>query len=595
MNPCFLLALLSTSAVLTQHNDNARTGQNTNETVLTLANVNPSMFGRLFTYNVDGNVYAQPLVVPDVSIPGQGVHAVLYVVTEHDSVYAFDAESFQAPLWQTTFINPAAEITTVPSVETAQGNIYPEVGITSTPVIDLSTATIYIEARTKEVTGALTNYVHRLHALDITTGLERTNFNSPVLITVSNYPGTGTPGYPDNDGAGHVLWNPLREQSRTGLLLQNGVVSFGYASPGDHPPYHGWVLSYDAHTLVQRGAFNTTPNGADGGVWQSGAGLAADPIGNFYLETGNGTFDPANANYGDSVLKLSTSNGLDLADYFTPYDQAYLDAQDLDLGSGGVVVLPDSAGSLAHPHLLVAASKTGTIYLLDRDHLGHFNSNGDTQIVQSLTNAVGGLWCTPAYFNGTLYYMGVNDRPKAFSVSNANIQTSPAGQAMFPLINGGTPSISANGAKDAILWAIQTDNSNGGIAILHAYDASNLSHELYNSSVLQTRDAPGPEVHFAVPTVVNGHVYVGTAQSVAVYGLTNGPPAIVNASASLDANGFHLELPTSPGSTYVLQATTNLTSWTAIQTNVATGRVLGFANPATLSLPYRFYRVAQQP
>jgi hypothetical protein len=310
-------------------------------------------------------------------------------------------------------------------VETGQGNISPEVGITSTPVIDPDTGTIYVEARTKEISGSTTNYVHRLHALDIATGLERTNFNSPVIINSTNYPGTGTIGYPDNDGAGHVLWNPLREHSRPGLLLLNGVVYFAYASPGDHSPYHGWVFGYDAHTLPQKGVFNTTPNGGLGGIWQSGNGLVADPDGFIYIEAGNGTFDPTNSNFGDSILKLSTTNGLALADYFTPYDEAYLDAQDLDLGSGGSVVLPDSVGSLTHPHLVLGASKTGTIYLLDRDNLGQFNATNNSQIVQVISNTVGGMWNTPAYYNGTLYYVGVNDTIKAFSISGGAINPTP--------------------------------------------------------------------------------------------------------------------------------------------------------------------------
>jgi len=509
-------------AVLTQRNDNARTGQNTNETILTLTNVNANNFGRLFTYAVDGNVYAQPLIMTNVAIPGQGTHQVVYVATEHDSVYAFDADNYPtngAPFWKVSFINPAAGITTVPSGETGQGNISPEVGITSTPIIDPATGTIYVEARTKEVSGSTTNYVHRLHALDITTGFERTNFNSPVVINSTNYPGTGTAGYPDNDGAGHVLWNPLREHSRPGLLLLNGVVYFAYASPGDHSPYHGWVFGYDVHTLQQKGVFNTTPNGGLGGIWQSGNGLVADSDGFIYLETGNGTFDPTNSNFGDSILKLSTTNGLALADYFTPYDEAYLDAQDLDLGSGGSVVLPDAVGSLAHPHLVLGASKTGTIYLLDRDNLGKFNATNNSQIVQTITNTVGGMWNTPAYFNGTLYYVGVNDPIKAFSISNGAISQTPIGRGTntfgYP---GASPSISANGTNDAIVWTLQADNSNAGQSILRACNATNVAQELYNSSQVPARDTPGGKINFNVPTVANGKVYVGTANRLAIFG-----------------------------------------------------------------------------
>ncbi len=508
--------------VLTQRNDNARTGQNTNETLLTLSNVNTNTFGRLFSYPVDGNLYAQPLVMTNVTIPGKGTHNVVCVATEHDSVYAFDTDSGSTnttPLGQVSFINPAAGITTVPSGETGQGNITPEVGITSTPVIDPATGTLFVEARTKEVSGSTTNYVHRLHALDITTGFERTNFNSPVVITSTNYPGTGTAGYPDNDGAGHVLWNPLREHSRPGLLLLNGIVYITYASPGDHPPYHGWVFGYDALTLEQKGVFNTTPNGGDGGIWQSGNGPAADPDGNIYVETGNGTFEPTNSNFGDSILKLSTTNGLALADYFTPYDQTNLNAQDLDLGSGGPVVLPDSVGGLSHPRLVLGASKTGTIYLLDRDSLGKFNATNNSQIVQSITNAVGGMWNTPAYFNGMLYYVGVNDTLKAFSISGGAINPAPVAHGTTTFgYPGASPSITANGTNDAIVWTIQADNSNGGQSILRAYNATNVAQELYNSAQLAARDNPGGKINFNVPTVANGKVFVGTANALAVFG-----------------------------------------------------------------------------
>jgi len=521
-------------AVLTQRNDNARTGQNTNESLLTLSNINTNTFGRLFGYSVDGNVYAQPLVMTNVAIPGKGTHQVVIVATEHDSVYAFDAESNAgsnaAPLWQASFINPAAGVTTVPSGETSQPNITPEVGITGTPVIDPSTGTIYVEARTKEVAGGITNYAHRLHALDISTGFERTNFNSPVVITATNYPGTGTPGYADNDGAGHVLWNPLREHCRPGLLLLNGIVYFAYASPGDHSPYHGWVYGYDAHTLAQNGVFNSTPNGGLGGVWQAGNGLVADSVGNVYIETGNGTFDATNSNYGDSVLKLSTTNGLSVADYFTPCNAANLESQDLDLGSGGSVVLPDSVGSATHPHLLLGASKIGAIYLLDRDKLGQFKPTNNSQIVQCISNAVGGMWNTPAYFNGTLYSAGVNDTLKAFSIAEAMMNTTPLAQGTTTFgYPGASPSISANGTNDAIVWLIQADSSNNGQSVLRAYNATNVALELYDSSQAPSRDNPGPRLNYNVPTIANGKVYVGTANSLSIYGnaLFLPPPTFV--------------------------------------------------------------------
>jgi hypothetical protein len=509
------------ASVLTWRNDNARTGQNTNETVLTLANVNSNTFGLLFNYPVDGQVYAQPLVMTNVSIPGQGVHSVVYVATEHDSVYAFDADGTPGTngtlLWHASFINPAAGITAVPSAEANQPNVAPEMGVTATPAIDPATGTIYVEVRTKEVIGGTTTYPHRLHALDVATGLERPN--SPVIVTSTNYPGTGTPGYPDSDGAGHVLFNALREHGRTGLLLLNGAVYFAMASPGDHEPYHGWVFGYDSQTLAQRGVFNCTPNGRMGGIWMAGAAPSADPAGNIYLETGNGDFNPTNASYGDSALKLSTAAGLSLADYFTPFDQQNLEDQDLDLASGGTVVLPDSVGSLTHPHLLLVASKTGTIYLVDRDGMGQFNSFGNTQIVQNITGAVGGMWNTPAYFNGTLYYIGVSDRLKAFSIANAFINPTPVGQGPSTIgYPGASPCISANGTANAIIWALQEDGSNGGQTVLRAYNGTNVAQELYNSAQAGSRDNPGGANEFNVPTVANGKVYVGTANSLAIFG-----------------------------------------------------------------------------
>ena len=307
-------------AVLTCGYDNTRDGANTNETILTLQNVNVNSFGRLFTYTVDGYVFAQAIIATNVTIPGKGTHNVLYVVTENDTVYAFDADTYvSTPYWTNSFIDAAAGVVPVPGA-TANGNIYPVVGITSTPVIDPATGTIYIEARTQETSGANVTYVHRLHALDIATGQERTEYNSPVVISCTNYPGTGTPGQNDTDGAGHILWNGLKENCRPALLLANGMVYVTYASPGDHPPYYGWVFTFDAHTLAQRAVFNDDPNAGYGGIWMTGNGPAADTIGNVFLNTGNGTGDN-NDDYGDSILKFNGTNGLTLADYFTPYNE----------------------------------------------------------------------------------------------------------------------------------------------------------------------------------------------------------------------------------------------------------------------------------
>jgi len=514
-----LASAASAVPILTYHYDNTRAGANTNETTLTLLNVNPNNFGKLFSYNVDGYVYAQALLATNVSIPGQGAHNVLYVATEHDTVYAFDADNYvPTPYWTNSFINPAAGVISVPGADT-QGNVVPEVGITATPVIDPASGVIYVEARTKETAGTTVSYVHRLHALDLSTGLERADLNSPVVITSTNYPGTGTPGYNDTDGAGHVLWNGLREHCRPGLLLANGQVYLAYASPGDHPPYYGWVFAYDAHTLAQTGVFNVTPNAGYGGIWMTGNGPAADNSGYIYLNTGNGNYD-ANNDYGDSYLKLAATNGLQLADYFTPYNQASLNSGDTDVSSAGLLLLPDSVGSAAHPHLLIGGSKANTIYLLDRDQMGGFNSSGDSQIVQSLPNAVGGMWSSPAYFNGSFYIIGNGDMLKCFSIAAGVMGTTPTARGPtsygYP---GATPTISANGTNNAIVWAIESDAySSSGPAVLHAYNATNVGQELYNSSQNLSRDNPGPAVEFTLPVVANGKVYVGTEYTMAVFG-----------------------------------------------------------------------------
>jgi hypothetical protein len=504
--------------VLTYHNDNARTGANVNEMALTPANVTNTSFGKLFSYPVDGQVYAQPLCVANVVITNKGTHNVVIVATEHDSIYAFDADNNlgnnAVPLWQVSFLNPAAGITTVPNGDVGTDNVAPEIGITSTPVIDVNTGTIYVEAKTKEVSGQTTNYMHRLHALDLGSGVEK--FGGPAVIQPV-VPGTGD----GNDGTGHVPFNGLRQMNRPGLLLLIGVVYVAYASHGDNGPYHGWFLGYNAQTLKPQGVLNLTPNGGLGGVWQAGGAPATDVAGSIYFITGNGTFSPAHGNYGDSFLRLIASSGnLTVADYFTPYNQQALNDQDLDLGSGGALVLPDAVGSAAHPHLLVGAGKEGKIYLIDRDRLGQFNPTNDSQIVESfVAGPVAWSFDTPAYFNNTLYYAGAGDVLKAFTFSGGLLNTNPASAGRTVLgFPGATPAVSANGTNAGIVWVLQTDSAPSGPAILRAYNATNLAVELYNSAQAGTRDVPGGAVKFTVPTVANGKVYVGTASGLAVFG-----------------------------------------------------------------------------
>ena len=511
--------------VLTYHNDLARTGQYLNETVLTAANVNTNSFGKLFTYPVDGYFYAQPLYMAGVSIPGKGTHNVVFVATEHDSVYAFDADSNQgdnaAPLWHVSFIDPAAGITAMPLSDLGLNDFtVPEIGITGTPVIDPTTGSLFLVAKTKERNVGSTSYFQRLHALDLGTGTEK--FGGPVDIRAS-VPGTG----PGSDGAGHVAFDPFYEFQRPGLLLQNGVVYIAFASAGDVGPYHGWVIGYDAHTLQQIRAFNDTPDGYEAGIWMSGAAPAADAAGHIYCMTGNGKFDAdaGGLDFGDSFLKLTPAGGvLVVTDYFTPYNQALLDANDGDLGSGAPLLLPDSAGSDAHPHLLIGCGKEGIIYLLDRDRMGHYNPTDNSQIVQSVNLAAATL-SMPAYFNNWIYYLGINDVLKAFSISNGLMWSFPVSRSNdrfgFP---GATPSISANGTDDAIVWVIQADAyATGGPAVLRAYNATNLAEALFSSSDVGTRDRLGPAQKFAVPTIANGKVYVGTGFGLSVFGNLGAP------------------------------------------------------------------------
>jgi uncharacterized protein (TIGR03437 family) len=535
-----LLSVLSLSGqvnVLTYHNDLSRTGQNLNETILTPSTLRAGEFGPLFSYPVDGQIYGQPLYMWGLNIAGKGVHNVVFVVTEHDSVYAFDADSNTgpnaAPLWQAVFINPAAGITSVPAATLGCQAIAPEVGITSTPVIDPNTGTLYVVAMTLDDFGQ--TYVHRLHALDVATGQEKSG--SPVAIEASA-PGTG-------DGSSTVTFKPGLYKERAGLLLLNGVVYTAWSSHCDSGNYHGWLIGYHAKTLERVAVYTSTPNWEAGSIWQSGAAPAADANGNIYIVTGNGTFDAnrGGADLGDSVIKLSTGTGLTVADYFTPFNAALLDVKDVDLGSSGALLLPDSAGTPQHPHLLVTGGKEGRVYMLDRDLLGHFSPDGDSQIVQSLPAAVSPVYGIPAYFNQTVFFSGQNDALKAFPISNGMLSQTPSSQTTGAIAGmGSVPSISANGLRDAIVWSIQSD-------ALHAYDASNLANELYSGSF-------GSLIKFSTPTIANGKVYLGTENTVAVFGLLKSP--VISLISNSAGNGAGAVAPGSIVSVYG----TNLASGT---------------------------------
>ncbi len=529
------------TGTLTHHNDTYRTGQNNTEAALTTGNVTKTQFAKLFSYPVDGQVYAEPLWVPNLNI-NSSAHNVVFVVTEHDSVYAFDADSAALnpnPLWYATFTKPG--VTSIPKTDIEVGlDLSPEVGITSTPVIDLGKGIMYVEARTKDTTGtancpgpySASPYFHFLHALDITTGLEMQG--SPLMVCAQ----VAGKGY-DNVG-GVVYLDPMRQNQRPAMLLLNGVVYLGFGALEDIDPYHGWVLgySYDAGAgkLSQVAVFNDSANGSKAGTWQGGGGLLGDASGDVFMATGNGTFD-ANAggvDYGMSFLRLTPSGStLNVADYFSPFNQNYLnlEAINADLASAGPMLFPDpQPGSF--PHLAIACGKTGTLYLLNRDNLGHFNATFDN-VVQAQYSTIGvsatptGNWGTPAYFNGMIYLQGIKDVLKQYAIA-APTSGAPALLSGGPVAAGAdvvgypspTPSVSSNGTLNGIVWIVQSDGAaQSGHAILRAYDAANIAHEIYNSGQSGKRDTGGAAVKFATPTVANGKVYVPTAVELDVYGL----------------------------------------------------------------------------
>jgi len=598
--------------VSTYHNDSTSSGVNAAETTLSPNTVKVGSFGKLYSTAVDASVLAQPLVQTGVTIAAgsnttagsAGPHDIVLVATEKDSLYAIDTGAGTV-LWKRSFLDPtnpagdtnntlnATAIASLTNTDVNTGDIAPNIGITGTPVIDPVTKVAYVVTATKETIGGATHFVQRLHAVNLTDGTDKatpslvgdtTNGNTNNTPIYASGSGDGSVPDPNNPGKSIVQFNALRENQRTGLSLVNGSVYVEYASHGDNGPYHGWVTRYDVSNLSAglrlTGVLNTSPNGGEAGVWQGSGKLSFDSSGAFFLETGNGpnshpaqTYNaqgfPSDGNYYEAVLKVVTDPtstptannpngwGLKVADFFIPHNAGSLDAADSDFGSGAPLILPDSAGIAGHPHLLVAGGKQGVIYVVDRDSLGKFNATTDA--VVSEQNVVNGDWGTPAYFNGKIYFVGGNSGGNTRSLTlNANGTLAIASQSTNKLGGlSGSPSISANGTTGGIVWNLDRSGTNS----LHAYDASALTTELWNSNqAANNADTLGYNSKFATPTVANGEVFVGTSTNALVaYGLKSPPKLPPTAPSNLAA--------TSPSSSSVsLTWTDNSTS-----PNVATG------------------------
>ena len=548
------------ASVLTHHNDVGRTGQNVNETILTPANVNANTFGKLFTQSVDGSIVAQPLYVPNVQFPNGTTHNVVYVATQHDTVYAFDADNDiggnATALWKVNYPRSILDDANHYGCGTPG---YTEIGIMGTPVIDPTTNTLYVVAKTIDSAGV---YHFRLHALDLASGTEK--FGGPTEISATVQTSQGA-----------VTFTPTIQLQRPALLLLNGAVYIGFGSNGcDAYSYHGWLLAYSASTLQQVGVFITTPQSTQGSFWASGGGPAADSQGFIYVSTANGTFDinAGGTDFGDSILKLSTvQNGFTVQDYFTPYNQATLANSDLDLGSGGVVVLPDDPDS---PHELVGGGKQGTLYLIDRDDLGGFNAVSD-MVVQEFPGITPSIKTVPAYWNGNVYLAGQKDYIKVFSLdSDTGLLSNQPSQQTSVFFNDRGPSISisANGSNNGILWAMLH-----GTPVLYAFDATNLSNELYDTTqALKLRDRILSTSRFVVPTVVNGKVYVGGLTALYVYGLL---PALFVSSGNNQSGVVATTLPTP----LTMQATDayNQIGIPGVTVSCSDNKSAGKFNPAT--------------
>jgi hypothetical protein len=526
--------------VLTWRYDQTHQGQNTNETLLTPANVTPTTFGKLFTLKVDSTMYAQPLYVPGLTMSDGHVHNVVFLATENDSLYAFDADSNggadAAPIWKVTLLDAAhgagAGATSIPyKTAYGQGDIGPTIGITGTPIIDPTTNTMYVVSNTEE-SGA---FFARLHAINIITGAEQTSpavQTSPVDISAT------VAGSGQGSSGGQLTFSALAENQRPALALYNGYVYIGFTAHGDLGNWHGYLFAYNATTMQQSAVICLAPNALGAGIWSAGAGLPIDEdgpggSGRMFLATGNGYTVPpsyanfaAGSNYNESILDISLANGgLTPTDAFTSFNSmSDLNAHDVDQGSGGVLMVPDQGGM--HPHILIQSGKEGRILVLDRDNLGGNNTGATSNAgtLQDITGQIQGLWSTPAYWNGNVYTWGSNnDTPKIFSLTDGVLSNAPVSHSSitsgFP---GASFSISSNGTQDGIAWAVRADQYVvPGKAVLYAWPANDLTTPLWESDTNATRDAMGNATKFSIPVVTNGKVYVISSNQVGVYGLLN--------------------------------------------------------------------------
>ena len=576
-------------AVPTWRYDLTHAGQNTNETALTPANVNPNTFGKLFAMPVDTTVYAQPLYVPALKMGDGQVHNVVFVATENDTVYAFDADSNSGananPLWQASMLTAAhgagAGATAVPYQDTGSPDVAPTVGITGTPAIDLATNTMFFVANTKE-NGA---YFSRLHAVNIITGAEQTG--SPVNITAT-VSGTGS-----GSSGGKISFSPLWQNQRTALNFYNGYVYFGYAAHGDLNAWHGWLFAYNATTLKQTAVLCLTPGDHGAGIWGAGAGMPIDtsiPGGRMFVVTGNGARSAApplsaSTNYGESVIAFNLANGLlTPTDEFAGFNYLTLNTHDWDQGSGGLLMLPDQPG--AYPHLLVTAGKEGRVTVLNRDNLGGYASgaSSNTNAVQDIPNVTAqaqGFWSTAAYWNGNIYMWAAGDTtgnvPMLFKINSGLLDTTPAKGTIVSQFPSPTFSISSNGATNGIAWAVRADQFNSrGPAVLYAFGANDFSEPIYESDT-KARDTAGAANKFSVPVVTNGKVYFAARGEVDVYGLLNNEPEVANPDISPAGGTF-----ASAQTVTLTDSTTSATMYFTLDGTTPTPSSTQYTGPITI-------------